>query len=61
MTGSLKAVNEALKDTIGFDMTDVMKSHTLEAKTTRNINVEGLPQPPAPQVSAPASTPNEEV
>lgn len=61
MTGSLKAVNEALKDTIGFDMTDVMKSHTLEAKTTRNINMEGLPQPPAPQVSAPTSTPNEEV
>ena len=48
MTGSLKAVNEALKDTIGFDMTDVMRSQTLEAKTTRNINVEGLPQnPPA--------------
>ena len=53
MTGSLKAVNEALKDTIGCDMTDVMKSQTLEAKTTRNINVEGLPQPAAPQAANP--------
>ena len=44
VTGTVKAVNEALKDTIGFDMTDVMRSQTLEAKTTRNINVEGLPQ-----------------
>ena len=53
MTGSLKAVNEALKDTIGFDMTDVMKSQTLEAKTTRNINVEGLPQQSVPQAANP--------
>ena len=54
MTGSLKAVNEALKDTIGFDMTDVMKSQTLEARTTRNIRVDGLPQPPV-EPAAPAA------
>ena len=26
MVGALKAVNEALKDTIGFDMTEVMRA-----------------------------------
>ena len=56
MTGSLKAVNEALKDTIGFDMTDVMKSQTLEARTTRRISVDGLPQP-LPGAAAPQQEP----
>ena len=56
MTGSLKAVNEALKDTIGFDMTDVMKSQTLEARTTRNIRVDGLPQPPVEPAAPEADT-----
>ena len=46
--GALKAVNEALKDTIGFDMTEVMRAGTFEGKTTRNVNlsIDGqLPQP----------------
>lgn len=38
--GALKAVNEALKDTIGFDMTEVMRGQTFEAKTTRNIHMD---------------------
>lgn len=38
--GSLKAVNEALKDTIGFDMTEVMRANTFEGKTTRNIKMD---------------------
>lgn len=51
--GALKAVNEALKDTIGFDMTEVMKANTLEAKTTRHIDMQvdsnGAPILPAPE------------
>ena len=39
-SGALKAVNEALKDTIGFDMTEVMRAQTFEGKTTRNINMQ---------------------
>jgi len=44
--GALKAVTEALKETIGFDLTDVMKSNTFDAKTTKNINIDvkGLPE-----------------
>lgn len=38
--GALKAVNEALKDTIGFDMTEVMKANTIEARTTRHIDMQ---------------------
>lgn len=42
--GTLKAVIEGMKDTIGFDLTEVMKAQTFEGKTTKNINmnVEGL-------------------
>ena len=38
--GALKAVNEALKDTIGFDMTEVMRGQTFEAKTTQNVHLD---------------------
>ena len=38
--GALKAVNEALKDTIGFDMTEVMRANTFEAKTTSKVHLE---------------------
>ena len=38
--GALKAVNEALKDTIGFDMTEVMRANTFEARTTRNVHMD---------------------
>lgn len=32
---------QAVKETTGFDLVDVMKAQTLEAKTDRNINVDG--------------------
>lgn len=38
--GALKAVNEALKDTIGFDMTEVMRGQTFEAKTTHTVHLD---------------------
>ena len=31
---------EALKDTIGFDMTEVMRANTFEARTTRNVHMD---------------------
>lgn len=37
--GTLKAVIEGMKDTIGFDLTEVMKAQTFEGKTTKNINM----------------------
>jgi flotillin len=42
--GALKAVNEAMKETIGFDLTEVMKANTYDAKTMRSIqlDVKGL-------------------
>ncbi|MHC1696349.1 MAG: flotillin family protein [Eubacteriales bacterium] len=44
--GALKGVTEAIKETIGFDLTEVMKSSTLAAKTDKNINIDvkGLPE-----------------
>ena len=56
--GALKAVNEALKDTVGFDLTEVMRANTFEGKTTENlsINIEGLPPipgKPAPKAGKP--------
>ncbi|MGB5824785.1 MAG: SPFH domain-containing protein [Proteocatella sp.] len=38
--GSLKAVTESMKDILGFDITDVMRSNTIQAKTDRNISVD---------------------
>jgi len=35
--GALKAVNEAMKETIGFDLTEVMKANTYDAKVNKNI------------------------
>ncbi len=44
--GALKAVTEAVKETIGFDLTDVMKSNTIKAKTDKEIkiDIQGLPK-----------------
>ncbi len=44
--GALKAVTEALKETIGFDLMEVMQANTFDAKTTKNINIDvkGLPE-----------------
>lgn len=33
---------EAIKETTGFDITDVMKAGTIQAKTDKNIKVEGM-------------------
>lgn len=38
--GALKAVNEALKDTIGFDMTEVLRAKTFEGQTTQNLRLD---------------------
>ena len=35
----MKAVNESLKDTLGFDLTEVMRANTFEGKTTQNLNI----------------------
>ncbi len=37
--GAMKAVNESLKDTLGFDLTEVMRANTFEGKTTQNLNI----------------------
>lgn len=44
--GTLQAVTEGMKDTMGFDLGDVMKANTFEGKTTKNISldVKGLPK-----------------
>lgn len=44
--GTLQAVTEGMRDTMGFDLSDVMKANTFEGKTTKNINVDvkGLPE-----------------
>lgn len=33
---------ESIKETTGFDLTDVMKANTIQAKTDKNVTVEGL-------------------
>ena len=33
---------ESVQETTGFDLTEVMKANTYDAKTTKNINVDGL-------------------
>lgn len=38
--GALKAVNEALKDTIGFDMTELMRANTFEGRTTQKVSLD---------------------
>jgi len=44
--GALKAVTDAVKETIGFDLTDVMKSGAIQSKTDRNVRIDvtGLPE-----------------
>lgn len=43
-TGALKVVTEAVKETLGFDLVDVMKAGTYDAKVNRkmDIDVKGL-------------------
>ena len=35
---------ESIKETTGFDLTEVMKANTYDAKTTKNVNFTGLPE-----------------
>lgn len=39
---SLKAVTEAVKDTVGFDLTKVMEAQTIDAQIKREVSVTGL-------------------
>lgn len=39
--GAMKAVTEAVKETIGFDLTDVMKANTIQAKTNNYLEING--------------------
>lgn len=48
VTSGLTAVSEALQETVGFDLKEVMRAKTFEGQTTHNLNVNGLPEPPAP-------------
>lgn len=40
--GALKAVTDAVKDTVGFDLTRVMEAQTIDAQTKRDISMTGL-------------------
>ena len=44
--GTLKAITEGMKDTLGFDPVEVMRANTFEGKTSKdiNLNVTGLPE-----------------
>ncbi len=35
---------ESIKETTGFDLTEVMKANTYDAKTTKNVNFTGIPE-----------------
>ena len=35
---------ESIKETTGFDLTEVMKANTYDAKTTKNVNFTGFPE-----------------
>ena len=38
---AIKQVFDVLKNTTGVDMADIMRAGTIQAKTTRNINLDG--------------------
>ena len=38
---SLKAVTEAVRDTVGFDLTRVMDAQTIDAKVKRDVIING--------------------
>ena len=52
VTGRVKPI-ESIKETTGFDLTEVMKANTYDAKTTKNVNFTGLPE----EMSAAAKEP----
>ncbi len=46
VTSGLVAVSEALQETVGFDLKEVMRAKTFEGQTTRNLNISGMPEAP---------------
>ena len=42
---------ESVKETTGFDLTEVMKANTYDAKTTKNVNFTGLPEDTEPEIN----------
>ncbi len=52
--GTLKAITEGMKDTLGFDPVEVMRANTFEGKTSKdiNLNVTGLPESTAGALKA---------
>ena len=42
MPVAIKQAFDVLQSATGVDMADIMRAGTIEAKTTRNINVDGL-------------------
>jgi flotillin len=42
VTSGLTAVSEALQETVGFDLKEVMRAKTFEGQTTKNVNISGL-------------------
>lgn len=42
VTSGLTAVSEALQETVGFDLKEVMRAKTFEGQTTKNLNINGL-------------------
>lgn len=66
--GSLKAITEGLKDTIGFDITEVMRAKTFEGQTEKHVQLDVtgipdgatvvLPTPKAPEEKPSKKTPD---
>ena len=44
VTSGLTAVSEALQETMGFDLKEVMRAKTFEGQTTTNLNINGMEQ-----------------
>ncbi len=61
VAGGLTAVSEALQETIGFDLKEVLRAKTFEGQVTKNVHVTGqLPTVPVahePQAQIPAAPP----
>ncbi len=56
VTSGLTAVSEALQETVGFDLKEVMRAKTFEGRTTTNLNISGMPEPAEQLPPAPTST-----
>ena len=42
VTSGLVAVSEALQETVGFDLKEVLRAKTFEGQTTTNLNISGM-------------------